>query len=167
MNDNLKLLKNIVLFKDFRENTEVLKKIAELFVERKAKKGNVIIREGDVGDELYIIKEGSVRVLKNTLQNEPYTVVLLSVDQHVFFGEIGLLLNDKRTATVVAEVDSIFLVTNRKKFQEFGEKEPLVALLITRQIAQILAKRLHKTNEDVVTLFSALVTEIDTAGTLE
>jgi len=167
MNDNLKLLKNIVLFKDFRENTEVLKKIAELFVERKAKKGNVIIREGDVGDELYIIKEGSVRVLKNTLQNEPYTVVMLSEDQHVFFGEIGLLLNDKRTATVVAEVDSIFLVTNRKKFQEFGEKEPLVALLITRQIAQILAKRLHKTNEDVVTLFSALVTEIDTAGTLE
>jgi len=167
MNDNLELLKHIVLFKDFKENIEVLQKIAALFVERKARKGDVIIQEGKEGDELYIIKEGSVRVLKNTLQNEPYTVVLLSEDQHVFFGEIGLLLNDRRTATVAAEVDSTFLVTNRKKFQEFGEKEPLVALLITRQIAQILAKRLHKTNEDVVTLFSALVTEIDTSGSME
>ncbi len=152
---------------DFKDATDVLEKIAALFVERKAKKGDVIIKEGEVGDELYIIKEGCVRVLKNTLQNEPYTVVLLSEDQHVFFGEIGLLLNDKRTATVVAEVDSTFLVTNRKKFQEFGEQEPLVALLVTRQIAQILAKRLHKTNEDVVTLFSALVSEIDTSGTLD
>ncbi len=167
MNDNLELLKHIVLFMDFKDATDVLEKIAALFVERKAKKGDVIIKEGEVGDELYIIKEGCVRVLKNTLQNEPYTVVLLSEDQHVFFGEIGLLLNDKRTATVVAEVDSTFLVTNRKKFQEFGEQEPLVALLVTRQIAQILAKRLHKTNEDVVTLFSALVSEIDTSGTLD
>ncbi len=167
MNNNLELLKHIVLFKDFEEKIDILQKISGLFVERKAKKGDILIREGEVGDELYIIKEGYVRVLKNTLQNEPYTVVLLSEDQHVFFGEIGLLLNDKRTATVVAEVDSIFLVTNRKKFQEFGEKEPLIALLITRQIAQILAKRLHKTNEDVVTLFSALVTEIDTSGSME
>ncbi len=167
MNDNLELLKHIVLFKDFKENIDVLQKISALFIERKAKKGDILIREGEVGDELYIIREGYVRVLKNTLQNEPYTVVLLSEDQHVFFGEIGLLLNDKRTATVVAEVDSTFLVTNRKKFQEFGEKEPLIALLITRQIAQILAKRLHKTNEDVVTLFSALVTEIDTSGSME
>jgi molybdopterin-guanine dinucleotide biosynthesis protein A len=52
-------------------------------------------------------------------------------------------------------------VTNRRKFTEFGENEPLVALMITRQIAQILAKRLQKTNQDVVTLFSALVSEIE------
>jgi len=167
MKDNLSVLKNIVLFKDFKENTEMLKKIEELFIEEKAKKGDVIIKEGDVGDELYIIKHGNVRILKNTLQDEPYTVVMLSDKKNVFFGEIGLLLHDKRSATVVAEDNSTFLVTNRKKFIKFGEDEPFIALMVTRQIAQILAKRLHKTNQDVVTLFSALVSEIDSSGTLE
>ena len=167
MQDNLSILKNIVLFEDYKEDKKVLRKIEELFVERKARKGDKIIREGETGDELYIIKNGSVRIEKNTLQNEPYTVVQLTADQHVFFGEIGLLLHDTRSASVVAEQNSTFLVTNRSKFLKFGEREPLVALKITRQIAQILAKRLQKTNQDVVTLFSALVTEIDSESSLE
>jgi CRP-like cAMP-binding protein len=167
MQDNLAILKNIVLFEDYKEDKTVLKKIDEIFVERKARKGDKIIKEGEAGDELYIIKNGSVRVEKNTLQNEPYTVVQLTAAQNVFFGEIGLLLHDTRSATVVAEENSTFLVTNRNKFLQFGEREPLVALKITRQIAQILAKRLQKTNQDVVTLFSALVTEIDSESSWE
>jgi CRP-like cAMP-binding protein len=167
MDENLARLSNIVLFKDFKDNIEVLKKIEGLFKEIKVKKGEVVIKEGNEGDELYIIKSGAVRILKNTLQNEAYTVVNLSADQHVFFGEIGLLLNDKRSATVTAEVDCTLLVTNRKKFLEFGEKEPYIALLITRQVAQMLSKRLTKSNQDVVTLFSALVDEIEGSGRLE
>ncbi len=167
MDENLARLSNIVLFKDFKDNIEVLKKIEGLFTEMKVKKGEVIIKEGDEGDELYIIKSGAVRILKNTLQNEAYTVVNLNVDQNVFFGEIGLLLNDKRSATVTAEVDSTFMVTNRRKFLTFGEKEPYIALLITRQVAQMLSIRLTKSNQDVVTLFSALVDEIEGSGRLE
>ena len=167
MDENLARLSNIVLFKDFKDNIEVLKKIEGLFTEMKVKKGAVIIKEGDEGDELYIIKSGAVRILKNTLQNEAYTVVNLNAGQNVFFGEIGLLLNDKRSATVTAEVDSTFMVTNRKKFLDFGEKEPYIALLISRQLAQMLSKRLTKSNQDVVTLFSALVDEIEGSGRLE
>ncbi|MCK5570190.1 MAG: cyclic nucleotide-binding domain-containing protein [Spirochaetes bacterium] len=167
MDENLARLSNIVLFKDFKDNIEVLKKIEGLFTEMKVKKGEVIIKEGDEGDELYIIKSGAVRILKNTLQNEAYTVVNLNVDQNVFFGEIGLLLNDKRSATVTAEVDSTFMVTNRRKFLTFGEKEPYIALLITRQVAQMLSIRLTKSGQDVVTLFSALVDEIEGSGRLE
>jgi len=167
MDENLARLSNIVLFEDFKDNIEVLKKIEGLFTEVKVKKGAVIIKEGDEGDELYIIKSGAVRILKNTLQNEAYTVVNLNAGQNVFFGEIGLLLNDKRSATVTAEVDSTFMVTNRKKFLTFGEKEPYIALLISRQLAQMLSKRLTKSNQDVVTLFSALVDEIEGSGRLE
>lgn len=167
MDENLARLSNIVLFKDFKDNIEVLEKIEGLFTEMKVKKGEVIIKEGDEGDELYIIKSGAVRILKNTLQNEAYTVVNLNAGQNVFFGEIGLLLNDKRSATVTAEVDSTFMVTNRKKFLAFGEKEPYIALLISRQLAQMLSKRLTKSNQDVVTLFSALVDEIEGSGRLE
>jgi len=163
---NITLLQNIILFEDFRDNNDVLQKIETLFKERSAQKSEVIIKEGEEGDELYVIKDGRVRILKNTLQDEPYTVVMLSAEQHIFFGEIGLLLNDKRSATVIAEENCTFLVTNRKKFMSFGETEPYIALCITRKIAQILAKRLYKSNQDVVTLFSALVSEIDSEGIL-
>jgi CRP-like cAMP-binding protein len=161
MDGNISLLRNISLFEDFRENPEVLRKIEELFTERKAKKGQVIFREGNEGTELYIIKKGRVRILKNTLQNEPYTVVLLSAEENAFFGEMGLVLNDRRSATVAVEENSVFLFTTRKKFIDFGEREPYAALLVTRRIAQILARRLQKMTEDAVTLFSALVDEID------
>jgi len=124
MRENIEILKNIVLFEDFREDEKTLRKIEKLFVERSGRKGDIIIRDGEEGDELYIIKQGCVRILKYTLQNEPYTVAILSADQHVFFGEIGLLLNDRRTATVVAEEDCLFLVTDRKKFSAFGDEEP-------------------------------------------
>ena len=167
LSENLSILRNIVLFDDFKDDIDVLKKIEGLFTEKVSKKGEKIIREGDEGDELYIIKTGSVQIMKNTLQNEPYTVVKLNADQHVFFGEIGLLTNDKRSATVTAEVDSTLLMTNRHKFLEFGEKEPYIALLITRQIAQILSQRLSKSNQDVVTLFSALVDEIEGGTVME
>ena len=58
MNDNLSILSNIILFEDFKEDREVLGKIEELFTERDAKKGEVIIKEGREGDELFIIKSG-------------------------------------------------------------------------------------------------------------
>jgi CRP/FNR family cyclic AMP-dependent transcriptional regulator len=161
MDGNIPLLQKISLFEDFRENPEVLKKIDALFTERKVKKGQIIFREGNEGAELYIIKKGRVRILKSTLQNEPYTVILLNAEENAFFGEMGLLLNDRRSATVAAEENSVFLFTTRRKFIEFGEREPYAALLVTRRIAQILARRLQKMNEDVVTLFSALVNEID------
>ncbi len=167
MEDNIGILKNIVLFQDFQKDEDILKKIDRLFTARKAKKGDVVIKEGEEGDELFIIKSGSVRILKNTLQDEPYTVVILNAAQNIFFGEIGLLLNDRRTATVIAEEDSTFLVTTKDKFKEFGEKESYIAMKITRQIAQILARRLHKTNDDVVTLFSALVSEVESSTSLE
>jgi CRP/FNR family cyclic AMP-dependent transcriptional regulator len=161
MDGNISLLKKISLFEDFRENQDVLHKIDKLFTERTVRKGQVIFREGNEGAELYIIKKGRVRILKNTLQNESYTVALLSAEQNAFFGEMGLLLNDRRSATVAAEENSVFLFTTRSKFIEFGENEPFAALLVTRRIAQILARRLQKMNKDVVTLFSALVDEID------
>jgi CRP-like cAMP-binding protein len=75
-------------------------------------------------------------------------------------GELALIDNDRRSASVIAKSDCQCIVINRHDFLELGDREPSIGLHITRAIARQVSLRLRKTNEDVITLFSALVDEI-------
>lgn len=129
---------------------------------QRVKKGTIIIKEDDSGDTLYILKSGAVNILKKTLEKEEYTVVRLESkkDSIIFFGELALLDNDKRSATVEADTDCELLVINRKDFEKVGNKYPNLGLPITREISKILATRLRRANIDMITLFEALVGEV-------
>lgn len=155
----IKTLKNVSIFKKLSQNESDLNKIAEIMNYQKMKKGTVIIKEGEMGNTLYILKSGKVDVLKKTLENEQYTVATLESrdDNVLIFGELALLDNDKRSATVVAASDVELLVINREDFLKFGNKYPLLGLIITREISKILASRLRKLNEEIVVLTAALI----------
>jgi len=156
------ILKNVPIFKPFANKEEELKIIAKIMEYKKVKKNTVIIREGEFGDTLYILKSGAVNILKRTLENEEYTVVRLESTKNniVFFGELALLDNDKRSATVIADTDCELLVIRRKNFIKLGDQYPHLGLPITREISTILASRLRKANQDIITLFEALVGEV-------
>ncbi|MFO7848804.1 MAG: cyclic nucleotide-binding domain-containing protein [Spirochaetia bacterium] len=154
-------LKNIKLFEDFISDEETLNSIADLGYIRHVKKGEHIIEEGEVGDTLYILLEGSVRIQKTTLQNKPYTVVILKEDMDVYFGEVALIDSDKRSATVVAETGCTLFSVTRDSFLTFCEGNPYVGFKITMQIARKISASLRKMNQDVITLFEALVTEVE------
>lgn len=155
-------LKNVSIFKQFAQKPEELEKLANIMNVVYAKKGDIVIKEGDEGDILYIIKSGSVNVLKKTLEDEQYVVVRLESKEGsvVFFGELALLDNDTRSATVIAESDCEFLVVKRDDFIKLGDEYPKIGLQITREISKILAGRLRRANKDIITLFEALVEEI-------
>ncbi|HKK48535.1 MAG TPA: hypothetical protein VJ932_05530, partial [Alkalispirochaeta sp.] len=57
--------------------------------------------------------------------------------------------------------DSEFLVITKQDFTRLGDSYPSIGLPITRAIAQILASRLRKTTGDMLTIFDALVSEIE------
>ncbi|KAJ8920703.1 hypothetical protein NQ315_004842 [Exocentrus adspersus] len=80
-----------------------------------------IIKQGEVGDKFYIIRAGGVTVLKNSVK-----VAYLSKGQ--FFGEISLLRDDFRQATVVADAPGTECLTlTRKEFiDHFGEVEEFI-----------------------------------------
>lgn len=142
-------------------SVDCIYEIASLCTFKKIKKGNIIISEGRMGDELYIILNGEIEIQKQTLQNEPYTVVTMDASKaSMYVGELALIDNEKRSATVIAKQDCDCLVLKRKDFIWFGDRYPHEGLLLTRAIAQQLAARLRRTNDDVITLFSALVEEI-------
>ncbi len=163
MTDMIKILRNVSFFRPYRDDTAIMEKIASLCRKKQIKKGKTIIKEDEYGDELFIIAGGEIEILKKTLQKEEYTVTTQSSRSgSVYVGELALIDHEKRSATVIAKTDCQCLVINRGDFIAFGNDNPSAGLEITRIIAGQLSKKLRKANEDVITLFSALVEEIST-----
>jgi CRP/FNR family transcriptional regulator, cyclic AMP receptor protein len=156
----LERIKKIDLFKDFSNDEERLQTIAGQMKKEKFKAGEEIIVEGELGDNLYILNKGTVRIIKRTLNDEKYTVTLLLSDDNIFFGEVALIDSEKRSATVIAESSCEVFSIERKKYIEICENDPLLGYKVTLQIASRIAASLRKMTTDVVTLFEALVNEV-------
>ncbi|HAK44567.1 MAG TPA: cyclic nucleotide-binding domain-containing protein [Spirochaeta sp.] len=153
-------LKKIAIFEAIKDNEDAMRQVLDICSLRKFHKGDFLIKEGDMGDELFILLEGSVDILKQTMAGDDYVVTSLKAEYNIFIGEMALIDDDKRSATVMATEDSMALVIGKKDFLNLGDSDPHIGLPITRAIAKIIGGRLRKTNEDMMTLFDALVTEV-------
>ncbi len=153
-------IKKIDLFTDFSNDTERLKNVADNVRKKKFSSQELIIKEGDIGDKLYILNKGTVRILRRTLSDEKYTVALLNSDDNIFFGEVALIDSDRRSATVIAESDCEVFFIDRKNYIKLCEKDPLMGYKVTLHIAKKISSSLRKMNQDVITLFEALVAEV-------
>ena len=153
-------LRQIPIFEEIKDDDGFMQELNGICRMRRFKTGTEIIREGDVGSEMYIVYSGAVEIKKRTRAGDDYTVVILKAEYNVFFGELALIDDDKRSATVVATEDSEFLVITKEDFVRLGDSNPSIGLPVTRAIAKILASRLRKTTADMLTIFDALVGEI-------
>ena len=156
----------ITLFQSISNDTEALNRIASLFIVKQYGAGSMVIREGETGDAMYIIKSGEVEIVKKTSAGDSYTVAKLSSNKHMFFGEMALIDDDKRSAGVVCKTDCDFYVLTRDKFYSLGDANPAIGLAITRELSKIVCNRLRKANGDIITLFDALVGEVVESGGL-
>jgi small-conductance mechanosensitive channel len=96
--------------------------------------GEVILRQGDPGDSLYVVRAGQV-VGQIGLGNGPKTVATLTSGQ--FFGEMSLMTGESRSATVVARTDTECYIVDKEAFQEILHEEPELA----GSISEILSRR--------------------------
>ena len=157
----LQKLMEVSFLEMFRDDLNVIKKIADISTRKTFKQGSYLIIEGDYGDNLYIVLSGEIEIQKKTLQNETYTVTVLNANvSRISVGEIALLDNDQSSASVYAKTKCDCLVIKRDDFMKFGDENPEIGLKITRSIASQVCSKLRKSNSDVITLFSALVHEI-------
>ncbi len=86
---------------------------------RSIQAGELIIREGDVADRFYLIAEGSVHVTKAAEDG-----LVAELTHGDVFGEIGLLRNSPRTATVTAHSDGALMVLEADEFMELVSAGP-------------------------------------------
>jgi CRP-like cAMP-binding protein len=160
-------LRKIILCRTLKDDDARMTKLASIVTWQECKAGDEVISEGEEGRELYILYKGTVSVHKRTLDQEPYTIVTMRDEEDVFFGELALMDKEVRSASVIAETDCEFLVINREHFIQLGEEDPRLGLLMTRAIGKELSKKLRKANQDVITLFEALVGQVAESGGLE
>ncbi|MDH4246999.1 MAG: cyclic nucleotide-binding domain-containing protein [Deltaproteobacteria bacterium] len=156
----LDTLRTVPFFEPVHSDEEALMALATRMTLRRVPTGTEVLKEGEAGDEVFILFRGEVAVLRRTLDAEEYTVALLRAQDQPFFGELALLDEDKRSATIRATQDSEMLVLRRADFESLGDDLPDVGLAITRSLSRILSRRLRQTNDDVLLLFEALVKEI-------
>jgi CRP/FNR family transcriptional regulator, cyclic AMP receptor protein len=128
------ILKSLNIFKDTPEN--VLADLAPLMQEVEYEKGYVIFNEGETGDCMYIIHEGSIRIHKG-----PVTLAVFSAKE--VFGELSLLDADTRSASATADSDCLLFKIDQEPFYELLEERPEVA----KGFIKILCKRLRVMNE--------------------
>ncbi len=138
---------------------EALADLAAVCQMQRTRAGEVVLEEASEGDTMLVIVSGRVRVEKKTLHQDSYTVSFLETGN--FFGELAMLDRDRRSATCVAETDCDFLVIHRDDFIAFGDRHHAAGLTLTRRIASRLADRLLTANDEIVTLFTALVQEVE------
>jgi CRP/FNR family cyclic AMP-dependent transcriptional regulator len=129
---------------------------------RRFSAGEVIIREGKPGDSMYIMVSGEVEITKQlTLVLDEDTpkervMIRLKAEDGVYFGEMSLLEDAPRSATVTASTDGHLLELFQKDFLELIQHNPPMGVKLLLRLAQLLSQHLRKTNQDVVKLTTAL-----------
>jgi len=72
-----------------RDDEESLSSIATMIERKNVSAGHAIIKEGDEGDEMFILYKGVVEVRKNTLAKETYIVAKLTAEPKCLFWRVG------------------------------------------------------------------------------
>ena len=134
-------LRTVFLFKDLTEPDLIA--LALSFRDRRVKKGEVLFREGDLGHELYLIREGTVVVSK--LVTGRVEQVLARIGAGEVFGEMSLFDEAPRSATVQAECDSALFCLDREGLRGLIETRPHAAAAFLFRLVQLFITRLRAT----------------------
>ena len=131
------ILKSLGIFKDTPEN--ILAELAPLMHEIEYEKNILIFSEGMIGDCMYIIHQGAVKIHKGG------TTLAVLKDKEVF-GELSLLDAETGSASATTTENAILFRIDQEPFYELIESRPEVA----RGFIKMLCKRLRAQNERAV-----------------
>ncbi len=132
------ILKSLSLFAETPET--ILSELAPLLEEIEYEQGTPVFNEGDIGDSMYVIYKGEVKIHKGNS-----TLAILKEKE--VFGELSLLDSETRSASANCHTDCFLFKLDQDPFYELLEARPEIA----RGFIKILCQRLRLLNEKMVT----------------
>lgn len=141
-------LRGIELFRGLKEDT--FADLEARMEKRSYTAGDPVFSLGDKGDELFLIRRGSVRIMLPMTHRSEHHVATFSRGD--FFGEVSFLDGGKRSADAMAFTDMDVFVLSREKFEGLSEAHKKTAIRLLESIATTLARRLRNSNTELLAL---------------
>lgn len=140
---------------------EDLKALITLLKEENFIKGKNIITEGEYGSTMYLLIDGVVDIIKTTIYKDEFVCATLSSDLHCIFGEMALLDEDKRSATVKAKTDCKALSITKDNFNQYLDKYPKAGIELLKLMNINLIRNIRIENNNLKLVYQALIEEIE------
>ncbi len=160
--ETLAFLREVRLFKGIAEPE--LTTLAQTLRERPLKRGQVLVREGEAGEEMFVVLRGSMVISKAVTGRVEQ--VLARIGPGDFFGEMSLFDRSPRSATVQADSDATLLVLDREALRRLTEQSPRAAAAFFQALVQVFIERLRASGDLVaeVTRWGLEATGLDMDG---
>jgi CRP/FNR family transcriptional regulator, cyclic AMP receptor protein len=143
------LLEKIPMFQDF-SNRE-LAAVARILHRREYLPDEPVIRQDEPGLGMYIIQSGKAVVIA-----EPGNIQLSELNEGDFFGEVSLLDETPRSATVIAKGHCTIFGFFQSDLFSIIERDPRLGVKIVVRVAKMIGDRLRKANQQVESLSEEL-----------
>lgn len=162
INEQLSFFKEVSLFENLDE--EQIKKIMNIMTVSEVEKEEMITREKESGDTMFILIKGEVEISKSLflpqlakeLSLQEKALIRLTAKQHAFFGEMALFMeNPERSASIKALRPCTLAVMQKDDILNLIEKDFAIGITVYKNIAIELTKRLIKSNKDILKLTTA------------
>jgi len=125
--------------------SEDRKKLIDKFQLKEIEAGRTIVKEGDPGDAMFLIKSGKAEVT-TTDPKDKRKLTLARLGPGEFFGEVGLIKNKPRTATITALTPVELLVITKQNFSQLSKQHPEMVSLLE----QTIEKRVEDTIKKII-----------------
>lgn len=142
--NDLDFLTQIPIFDNLKKKD--ITKFFTLIHIRNYSDGEIVFRQDDPGVGLYIVRSGQFDVYKEFDDLTRKKIAVLKEGE--FFGEISLLNESKRSATVVSFGESVLFGLFKPDLLGLMESDPRLGLSIVYRLAQVVAERLRLVNEE-------------------
>ena len=136
-------LKSTPLFREVPG--EGLKRLSDFIQEKTVRADEIVFNEQDLGDEMYLVREGRIRVLQD-VAGQPTEVDVVTKGGH--FGEMAIIDDMPRSASAIAQEDTSLLVLHKNDFRSAVQDYPDIAFEVFRE----LTRRLRQSDERYRTL---------------
>ena len=125
-------LRKITLFS--RLPLEYLQILSESIALKDMSEGEVIFKEGDEGDGLYIVNSGEISIIKG---DKP----IAQLQENSFFGELALLSDNPRYASAVVSKEGSYFYLDKYDFDRLTNEVPEIMRALTRHIVGYLNRK--------------------------
>lgn len=136
---NKEIITKVPMFSKFKDDEAFITEIVKCLKSRVSLPNSFVVRKGEIGTEMYFVSRGELNVVTDDEK------VIFTITDGGFFGEIALIYETKRTATIVARTYCDMFILTKDDFMNVKENFPLQVHAIEEEAAE--RKRANQAKE--------------------